>query len=398
MDKIIEGDNLFVVKKLKDNSIDLIYIDPPFFSNKKYEIIWNDGTERRSFEDRWLGGKNHYLYWMEIRLKELHRILKETGNIFVHLDYRAVHYIKNIMDKIFDENNFHNEIIWCYDAASSPKQKQLARNHQTILWYSKSDKYKFYPDRVRENYSQTSLDREGYAKVSGWTDKSNVCQLNKKGKFPQDWFNIPYVRGNSEEHVGYPTQKPLKLLEKLILMGSDKGDLILDSFAGCGTSILASAIHKRKFIGIDISPTACKLMKNRLLKVGGIDCEYEKFPTSITELKKIDPFEFQDIISIIYNAISCKIKTGDMGIDAWKNNIPIQIKQQENVGRAEIDKFQTAIKRAGKVSGEIIAFSFTKGSYEEVARLKNINCYGNGDVLNIDLIKVEDILNGVKAQ
>jgi len=393
MDKIIEGDNLFVVKKLQDNSIDLIYIDPPFFSNKNYEIIWNDGAEERSFNDRWLGGKNHYLYWMKIRLQDLYRVLKETGNIFVHLDYRAVHYIKQYMDEIFGEHNFRNEIIWCYNKPSSPKQKQLARNHHTILWYSKSNNYKFYPDRIREDYSQTSLNREGYAKVSGWTDKSNVCQLNKKGKFPQSWIEIPYVRGNSEEHVGYPTQKPLKLIERFILMGSNEGDLVLDSFAGCGTSILASALHKRNFIGIDVSPTACKVMKNRLSRYG-IDCEYEKFPTNISELKKIDSFEFQDIISIIHNAIPCKIKTGDMGIDAWKNNIPIQIKQQENVGRPEIDKFYRAIKRAGKVSGEFIAFSFTKGSYEDVARLKN----SIDEELNIDLIKVKDILERVKAQ
>jgi len=127
---------------MESDSIDLIYLDPPFFSNRNYEIIWGDKGEIRSFEDRWSGGIEHYIDWLKERVSEMHRLLKPTGSIYLHCDYHANAYIRvYILDKIFGENNLRNELIWCYKRPSAPKQKQLSRLHDSIFWYSKTNKW-----------------------------------------------------------------------------------------------------------------------------------------------------------------------------------------------------------------------------------------------------------------
>ena len=128
------GDNLDVLSKFPENSVDLIYADPPFFSNKHYEIIWNDGAERAAFDDRWQGGVSHYAKWMRDRLMQCHRVLKENGSMYLHCDYHANAHLRIIMDEIFGENNFQNEIIWCYKGGGIAT-KQFKRKHDTIYFY-----------------------------------------------------------------------------------------------------------------------------------------------------------------------------------------------------------------------------------------------------------------------
>ena len=139
------GDNMEVLKNMPDESVDLIYIDPPFFSNRNYEIIWGNGAELRSFGDRWKGGIEHYVGWMAERLIELHRILKPTGTLYLHVDWHAVHYLKVEMDKIFGAENFQREIIWSNETSSGFKAQanNWIRGHDNILFYSKSKKYTF---------------------------------------------------------------------------------------------------------------------------------------------------------------------------------------------------------------------------------------------------------------
>jgi len=137
------GDNLIWLKKFPDNCIDLIYLDPPFFSNRHYEVIFNDGEEIRSFEDRWKGGVNHYIEWMKDRVFEMHRILKDTGSFYLHCDWHASHYLKVMCDDIFGFNRFQNEIIWRrtpFSGSSKSRSKQLPRSHDSILFYVKRDK------------------------------------------------------------------------------------------------------------------------------------------------------------------------------------------------------------------------------------------------------------------
>lgn len=373
------GDNLTWLKKFPDSCIDLIYIDPPFFSNKKYEIIFNDGEEIRSFEDRWKGGINHYIEWMKIRIFEMHRILKDTGSFYLHCDWHAGHYLKVMCDGIFGYGNFQNEIVWYYQTGGA-SYKRFSRKHDVILFYSKSNNFIFNSDAIKIKRTEKALER---AK----TPKGARISKNDIYKNPDDVLIIPQMNPMAKERLGYPTQKPEALMERIIKASSNKDDLVLDPFCGCGTTIAVAQKLQRKWIGIDVSPTACKLMKNRVEKVGAIGTEIVGLPIKIEDLKKLPPFEFQNwCVGALGGTVNPK-KVSDMGIDGftfmYRN--PIQIKQSENVGRNVVDNFETAMQRIKKDEGYIVAFSFGKGAYEEVARVKQ-------DGLFIKLLAVDKLL------
>ncbi|MDH5460207.1 MAG: site-specific DNA-methyltransferase, partial [Candidatus Bathyarchaeota archaeon] len=152
------GDCAQILASFPECSIDLIYVDPPFFSNRQYEIIWGNGYEFRAFEDRWKGGIKNYIAWMEPKIRECHRVLKPTGTMYLHCDWHANAHLRILMDKIFGENYFKNEIIWYYRGGGVPK-KDFARRHDTILRYIKSNKYTFNVDEVRVPYSEDSKER-----------------------------------------------------------------------------------------------------------------------------------------------------------------------------------------------------------------------------------------------
>ncbi|MGU9956298.1 MAG: DNA-methyltransferase [Arenicellales bacterium WSBS_2016_MAG_OTU3] len=184
----------------------------------------------------------------------------------LHCDPTMSHYLKLMLDCIFGENNFRNEIVWCYSRPSAPKQKQLSRVHDIIFWYSKGKNWKFNPDLIRQPYADSSKRVDGYkANVSKISDGGNVV-LNKEGKFPESWIYISPIKGNSKENIGYPTQKPLALLERIINASSNEGDIVLDPFCGCATTCVAAEKLKRKWIGIDVSHKAYELVKERLVK------------------------------------------------------------------------------------------------------------------------------------
>lgn len=390
-DTIYREDCAQILAYFPERSIDLIYVDPPFFSNKQYEIIWGNGYELRAFEDRWKGGIRNYIAWMEPKIRECHRVLKPTGSMYLHCDWHADAHLRLLMDGIFGENNFRNEIVWCYSRATSPRQKVWGRMHDILLFYTKSDDYTFNVDAVRLPYSKSSLAREGYKKMFHKKGdlKGGQCKLNKKGKFPEDWWQIPFIRPNAQERLGYPTQKPEKLLERIILASSNPMDIVLDPMCGCGTAIAVAHKLGRRWIGIDVSPTACKVMVRRMQKLGVKIAESDiiGLPKSVEELKVMPPFEFQNwVVQKLYGRPS-KRKTVDFGVDGWlMNGRPMQIKRSEGIGRNVIDKFETAIRRKGKKAGIIIAFSFGKGAYEEVARAKL------EEGLEIELKTVEQLL------
>ena len=267
MNQLILGDNLEVLKNLESESVDLIYLDPPFFSNRNYEVIWGDAGEVRSFQDRWAGGVDHYISWLKERVEAMYRLLKPTGSMYLHCDHHANAYIRvYILDKIFGVRNFKNEIIWCYTRMASKNQQFFNRTTDTIYWYSKTTSC-FNVDKVRMPYSIASQNRAGYKKKSlgGGKPKSGICELNKIGKFPECWWSdIPFVRGNSKERIGYPTQKPEALLERIIKASSNEGDVVLDPFMGGGTTIAVADKLKRKWLGIDQSVQAVKVTELRL--------------------------------------------------------------------------------------------------------------------------------------
>ena len=401
MNTLYCGDNLKILQKeIKKESIDLIYIDPPFFSNKQYEVVWGDEAEIRSFKDRWAGGIENYIIWMRPRVEAMYGLLKPSGSFYLHCDWHANAHLRIMMDEIFGYHNFRNEIVWCYRGAGYPK-KDFGRRHDIILRYSKTNKYIFNVDDIREEYAKATKERfKHYIGNIRRSGDFGIQKLNPLGKHPDDWWQIQPIAPSAKERLGYPTQKPEGLLEKIIKGSSNKGNVVLDAFCGCGTAMAVAYKIKRKWIGIDISPTAIKTVKDRLKKLGAVENEHYLtigMPTTIKDLKKLEPFEFQNWVINELGARGSRKKTGDMGLNGflnktlWHEQAGVQVKQSDDVGRNVVDNFETALRRKKYTKGYIVAFSFGKGSHEEVARLKNKK------ELEITLITVKELLDKKKT-
>ena len=234
--RLIWGDNLHVMRQLPSASVDLVYIDPPFFSNRVYNVIWGDDQEKRSFDDLWSEGLQGYLVWLNARLYELKRLLKPTGSIYVHCDWHASHYIKVEMDKIFGHENFRNEIVWHYYNKYSAGTSAFGRNFDVILFYAMSSKSMFIPQREKRDQPRRQLIREnvdGVLKNKRGPDGKVMYRVVDDRKVDAVWA-IPAVQHASPENVGYPTQKPEKLLERIIKASSNENDVVLDIFTGGG--------------------------------------------------------------------------------------------------------------------------------------------------------------------
>lgn len=370
-------DNLRQLSQFPDECIDLIYIDPPFFSNRHYEVIWGDEAEVRSFEDRWAGGINNYIDWMRERVIELQRVLKPTGTIYLHCDWHAGHYLKVMMDEIFGMKQFLNEIVWHYESASGAPKKWLHKNHDTIFRYASTradlvtwhHPLKPWPESTLKKWQRDEEGRIYHAQ----NKRNQRYYINPEGKLDDDVWDITFTT-RTKERLGYPTQKPEELLEKIVRASSDEGDIVLDPFCGCGTTVAVADRLNRHWIGIDISQTAVRLMERRLIKQSHGACRPKLvgMPVTAAELRALKPFEFQNWVIQRFHGTHSPRKSGDMGIDgfAFMTHDPIQVKQSERVGRNVVDNFETAMKRVGKDKGYIVAFSFTKGAREEVARAR----------------------------
>ena len=391
------GDNLEILATLEKESVDLIYIDPPFFSNRHYEIIWGDEAEIRSFEDRWEGGINVYIDWMKERVMELHRVLKPTGSMYLHCDWHAGHYLKVMMDGVFGYNNFMNEIVWSYKRWPA-KSRHYQRFHDTILFYSKNRGSQTFNTEFQEIADITKKIHRGKKQkalvIDGHRWSKDSAELTSGTPIGDDWY-ISTIAGNAKERLGYPTQKPEALLERIIKASSKKGDLVLDAFCGCGTALAVAQKLGRRWIGIDISPSAISLIKTRLAKIGvrEKDIDIIGMPQTVEDLKKFKPYEFQYWAINEMHATPSPRKAGDMGIDGFSfiEHYPIQVKQSESIGRNVVDNFETALRRYYKhktkgMKGYIVAFSFGKGAREEVARVKK-------EGVEISLVTVQDILD-----
>ena len=290
-------DNLHFLRGMNSECVDLIYLDPPFNSKRQYRAPLGEG-KAAVFDDTWrmdmvkaewqsriavhnpqlakiLEAAEHsghrsdrpYLIYMAVRLLEMRRVLKPTGGIYLHCDPTMSHWLKLVMDCIFGVGNFRNEIVWCYTRMSARGQRQLSRAHDVIFWYSKSAQWTFNVDAVRLPYAASSRAREGQTlnRLGSGYSKEGKTVLHPGGKFPEDWVvHIPYLRG--KEYVGYKTQKPLALLERIVAASSNRGDVVLDPFCGCATACIAAEKLGRKWIGMDVSPIAFDMVKDRLLK------------------------------------------------------------------------------------------------------------------------------------
>jgi site-specific DNA-methyltransferase (adenine-specific) len=267
---ILLGDCLDVLKQLQSESVDMIYLDPPFFTQKNHSLKTRDNSNEFSFEDTWKSIED-YVSFMRSRLTECYRTLKASGSLYLHCDKNASHYLRILLDEVFGTDNFRNEIIWSYKRWTNSKNS-LQSAHQTIYFYSKTDKYKF--NTIYSEYSaSTNIDQILQERVKDEHGKS-VYKTNgdgeivfgraKRGVPLNDVWYIPYLNPKAQERVGYPTQKPIQLLERIIEISTDIGDLVLDPFCGCGTSLVAAQLLNRRCVGIDISADAVELSKERL--------------------------------------------------------------------------------------------------------------------------------------
>lgn len=436
------GDNLEIMHKMPDESVDLIYLDPPFFSNRQYEVIWGDDNETRSFDDRWEGGIEHYIGWMRERLVEMHRILAPTGQIYLHCDHHAVFQLKVEMDKIFVTGGFKTMITW-RRCGSKGNARTFGNNSDYILYYVKGKKFTFniqygeYSESTLKMFKHDDHDGRGRYKFTDvsapggngrkydlgygekmpkggyrWKKETMIKKINdrrvviKTSKVPAQkrylsegegvpfdniWTDIENVKNPL-----YPTEKPAKLLERIILSSSNEGDIVFDPFSGCSTTLLAAQKLGRKWIGIDISPRACDVIAKRLHIPAW---QIEGMPMTTDDLAKMEPHEFQQWVCTRMEAKNTspdagKGSGGDGGTDGIvKSNLlttgyegsPIQVKRSKNVGVNVVKALFATMHDRNIKTGFIVALSFGKGAVEKVAKYKN-----EGSV-EIALINAEDI-------
>ena len=243
------------MKQLPTESIDLIYIDPPFNTGKQQK------TNGIGYNDKANGGLSGYILFMRERLFQMHRLLKSTGSIYVHLDWHAVHYIKCKMDEIFGEKNLKNEIIWHYRSGNIAKNSFM-RKHDNILFYSKNKELANFNMQYKKEYYKSIYPTKKIS-FKGANDAEDQHGKYRISQVDSVW-EISHVFTLSKEHLPYPTQKPLALLERIIKASSNKGDIVADFFCGSGTSLLAAKKLGRKWIGCDISPKAVEIAQKRL--------------------------------------------------------------------------------------------------------------------------------------
>lgn len=377
--KLYYGDNLRILRDyIKDESVDLIYLDPPFNSKANYNILYQEPTGEQSqaqitaFEDTWhwteetertfqeivdtapsavvemmdsfrrFVGVNDvmaYLTMMAIRLIELHRILKDTGSIYLHCDPTASHYLKILMDTIFGKRNFRNEIIWDYSFRMMDLPSFFNRKHDIILFYAKSNNSYFKMPKTewtREELIKTRkqaihIDEHGVEWIwmpGGKGHSKNklrkVSEIIAGGKAISDVWHIPIISSSAKERLGFPTQKPEALLERIIVASSKEGDVVLDPFCGCGTTIASAERLDRKWIGIDITHLAINLIKHRMKDMFGLqpkkDYEIIGEPGDLTGAKELasqNRYQFQWWALSLINARPYQDKKmgSDTGID-----------------------------------------------------------------------------------
>ncbi|MCX5970191.1 MAG: site-specific DNA-methyltransferase [Coprothermobacterota bacterium] len=361
------GDNLDVMRRhIKDETVDLVYLDPPFNSNANYNVLFaeKDGSKAASqiqaFTDTWKwdqedeavyaelvtrGGKVSkvmqafyvflgpcdmlsYLTMMAPRLVELRRVMKPTASIYLHCDPTASHYLKMLMDAIFGPGNFRNEVVWSYRRYTA-KSNRFQRLHDVILFYGRSDSIIF--NDIRGEYGEKSGKADSHYKQDEegrwfrWQKRKGQepykIFLSPEGRRLGDVWDIPHINASALERLGYPTQKPQALLERIISASSNPGDLVFDPFGGCGTTITAAQGLGRPWIGIDITHLAITLIKARLMDSFGNAVAFKTIgePTSFHDAEALaasDPYQFQWWALGLVGARPVEEKKGsDKGID-----------------------------------------------------------------------------------
>ncbi|MDR0909299.1 MAG: hypothetical protein LBM77_05980 [Spirochaetaceae bacterium] len=483
MNTLYYGDNLTIMRQMPDISVDLIYLDPPFNSNRSYNLLYKNTTglpipeQVEAFCDTWdmdytkqelsfeiphimqkYGIKKDvvmfwnymtlslkeanpkllaYLIYMTVRLVEMNRLLKPSGSIYLHCDPTASHYLKIIMDSIFGQENFRNEIVWCYK--SRPQSKRyFGRKHDTILFYTKTDTYTFNWEAVSRPLSEETVkkyrlvDEEGRRyRLEGrgitgspirsakdvepkWEETNPELVVRdyldeKVGVAQEDWWLIDIINQSARERLGYPTQKPLALLDRIIKASSNEGDVVFDPFCGCGTTIESAIQNNREWIGCDIAIHSIRLIQETRIKKYGLsdgkEYEVSGIPQSVEQaeyLFKQDPFQFQYWAVEKTGGFCTNKKTADRGIDGRiyfeaegkLHSMVISVKGG-NIKPADIRDLRGVLERedGAKMAGFICLKEPTKAMYEEADAA---GCYEYQGIKyrRIQILTVREIFEG----
>lgn len=488
MNRLYYGDNLDVLREsIPSESVDLVYLDPPFNSNRSYNVLFanKSGDEAQAqieaFDDTWtwsqeseseyaemlaggaplrvanaiqamrgLIGENDvlaYLVMMTTRLVELHRVLKPTGSLYLHCDPTASHYLKVVLDSLFGPEHFRNEIVWRrtpFSGSSKARAKQLPKSHDIILFYSKGDSWTWhapmepysdeylkrfkwedergkYRKSLLKTYSQETLERlrgddrliEPTQEGANYSYKQYLHE-SPGGKQRDDvWTDINMINPVAKERLGYPTQKPLALLERIIEASTDPGDVVLDPFCGCGTTVDAAQSLGREWIGIDITYLAIDLIEKRLRKTheGAIEGTYEVMgiPRDVGGAKALferNPFDFERWAVSMVDGQPNEKQVGDKGIDGvvrfhtGKSNefhrCLVSVKGGKTINPSMVRDLIGTVKSQGAEMGLLITLSSpTKGMLEEVNRSGSYESdFTHRAHPRIQLITIDELLAG----
>jgi DNA modification methylase len=435
------GDNLDILRnEIKSETVDLVYLDPPFNSNATYNILfsspegeeshaqiaafedtwhWNEHAER-AFEEVLRSGNTDvsemlramrsflkendmmaYLTMMAVRLIELHRVLKPTGSLYLHCDPTASHYLKLLLDAIFGKKNFRREIIWRSGWVSGFKTaaKNWVRNHDVIFYYVKDEQSEYYFELPRRPHPP------GYKRRGGGENPAGVA-------LDDVWTDIysPGIMSFSKEKLGYPTQKPVALLERILTASTREGDIVLDPFCGCGTTIHAAQKLKRQWIGIDITHLAISLIEKRLrdafpeikFDVHGVPKDLE----SARALADQDKYQFQWWAVSLVNAVPYggKKKGADTGIDGHIYFMPdgktsekaiVSVKGGESVGVSMIRDLAHVVDREQAKIGVFITLAEPTGPMKtEAVKAGFYETPFHGKVPKIQILTIEELFAG----
>lgn len=362
--RLIWGDNLHVMRQIESNSIDLIYIDPPFFSGRNYNVMWGDNNEVRSYSDIWEGGLDGYLIWLNARLYEMKRVLKSTGSIYVHCDWHASHYIKVEMDKIFGYHNFLNEVVWSY-TSGGVSQQWFGRKHDVLLLYAMDTGNHCIHLPQEKSYTRTLPEPHTNSGKRLNVLRDEVCDLCGNGRPGQKyrmvsmrdvWTDVRSLFRNDEEMIGYPTQKPERLLERVIKASSNEGDIVADFFVGGGTTAVVAQRLGRRFVVSDQSRAAISVTAERLKQQavtrGMADAAIPDFIVEqwgIYEADQLSAMSDEDFRYFILHCYDARVPSVDAGIHGYKGSrarTPVWVgrpSQRSPVTAEDVDGFCQAI-------------------------------------------------------
>jgi DNA modification methylase len=393
--RLFWGDNLHIMRQLPSESIDLIYIDPPFFSGRNYNVIFGDQNELRSFSDIWEGGMPGYLIWLNARLYEMKRILKPTGSLYVHCDWHASHYVKTELDKIFGHNSFLNEIIWCYKSGGASPKRNFSRKHDTIFLYVKSAKY-FYAAQTEKSYNR-GFKPYNFKGVKEYQDEIGWHTIVGM----KDYWEIDMVGRTSAERIGYPTQKPERLLERIISASSAEGSVVADFFAGGGTTAAVAQRLSRRWISCDQSRVAVAITADRLTRqveertgklypVPDFTVEHWGVYES-ARLAKTPPDQFREFVLTSFGARS---HDDTEGIHGFKAAVPVWVGSPDPkrpITAGEVLAFANAVRGTLRYQqdnlrdGIMLAWAFRPDAVEAAERLRRL------EQTDFDFIRIEQV-------